>query len=183
MRFAMMAFLYFSLFTVPDPEREKEANSHESRSLDFEEALDFGHLEDEDEEDHKTKDETTLTFQNLLLTTTTTTTRRPRQVKADKLSFDRLMTSPDSSRSNDILRRLDGDRRNDDVIRRSDDVIEEKEDNRDDGFHGQQHFVYLPRDELVPRFDEPEAPSFGIGFDEWLKVPISTTSLFVAILP
>ena len=34
---------------------------------------------------------------------------------------------------------------------------------------GHRHFVYLPRDDLFPRFDEiPAAPDLGISFDDWL---------------
>ena len=35
---------------------------------------------------------------------------------------------------------------------------------------GHGHFVYLPRDDLVPRFDGPlSAPDLGIDFNDWLS--------------
>ena len=40
-------------------------------------------------------------------------------------------------------------------------------------FRRQQHFVYLPRDELNPKSfqteTDPPAPDLGIGFDDWLR--------------
>ena len=75
------------------------------------------------------------------------------------MSFERLISSPDSSRSEEMIRRSDvpfpgfGEQQN------------QNENN-----FGHAHLVYLPRDELVPRFeDNPPPPDLGIGFDEWLK--------------
>ena len=96
-----------------------------------------------------------ITFQNLLLTTT----KKPTRHQEEKFSFERLISSPDSSRSEEMIRRSDvpfpgfGEQQNE-----------------NENYFGHSQLVYLPRDELVPRFeDNPPAPDLGIGFDDWLK--------------
>jgi hypothetical protein len=58
------------------------------------------------------------------------------------------------------------------MIRRSDVPFPgfgEQQNEKENNF-GHSHVVYLPRDELVPRFeDSPSPPDLGIGFDDWLK--------------
>jgi hypothetical protein len=51
--------------------------------------------------------------------------------------------------------------------------IQSSETENSEDFRRQQHFVYLPRDELNPKSfqteTDPPAPDLGIGFDDWLR--------------
>jgi hypothetical protein len=129
----------------PDPDKGKKTSA-KYRDDSFE-----GHAISGSGEDI----EKPLTFQNLLLTT-----KRPKRGRSDKFSFEHLITASDSSQSADYERRIDA----------PPSLGGHRGHGGHDGHVGHGHFVYLPRDDLVPRFEEQQpAPGLGIGFDDWLS--------------
>ena len=98
-----------------------------------------------------------ITFQTLLLTTKSPKRWKPERAGSVRSvgGFEQLIAAASDYDQTDFF-----GRRND---------VPFPETDRAASSDGHRHFVYLPRDELFPRFDEiPAAPDLGISFDDWL---------------